>query len=86
MNAFNGPWRITSKAYGSSYEMKHMRTHTVTKRHAAHLSPFLLELIPFKPTDGADNRFGQMYTPICDDPYSDAGIKGFIPTQPFKES
>ena len=43
-------------------------------------------MIPFKLTDDPDNRYEQIYTPMREDPYSDAGIKGFNPTQPFKES
>ena len=86
MNVFTGHWRITCKLHGSSYEMEHMQTHTVTKWHAAHLSPFPLELLPFKPADGADNRYGQIYTPIRVDPYSDTKINGFTPNQHFKES
>ena len=36
------------------------------------------------PLDGADNRYGQLYKPIQSHPFSDAGIKGFEPIQPFK--
>ena len=63
-----------------------MKTHTITKRHATHLSPFPLELIPFEPVDSADNPYGNLYTPIHAKPYSNAGIKVFTPSQPFKES
>ena len=79
MNAFTGPWRILSKLHGSSYEVEHVQTHRVTKRYAAHLSPFPLEMIPFKPVDGPDNRYGQIYTPMRANLYSDAGIKGLEP-------
>ena len=41
-------------------------------------------MIPFKPIDGPDNRYGQIYTPIWKKTYSEAGIKGFHPTEPFK--
>ena len=86
MNAFTGPWRIIHKLHGSSYEVEHMKTHTITKRYAAHLSLFPLELVTFEPVDGTDKRFGKCYTPIQADPYSDSVIKGFIPPQSFKES
>ena len=47
------------------------------------LSPYPLELIPFEPVDGPDNRFGQIHRPIGKTPFIDAGIKGFTPIQPF---
>ena len=60
MNSFTGPWRILAKLPGSSYEVEHVQTRRVTKRHAAYLSPFPFEMIPFEPTDGPDNRYGQI--------------------------
>ena len=41
-------------------------------------------MIPFQPIDGPDNRYGQIYTPMRKNPYSEAGIKGFHSTEPFK--
>ncbi len=49
------------------------------------MSPFPDKLLPFLPIDGADNRYGQLYTPIRKDPYLNAGIKGFMPSQPHEE-
>ena len=86
MNAYTGPWRITAKLPGSSYSVEHTITKRIGKRHAAHLSPYPSQLIPFRPIDGPDNRYGQLYTPIQKDPYVHAGIKGFSPSQPFKTS
>ena len=61
-----------------------MQTHRITKCPAAHLSSFPLEMIPFKPVDGPDNHYGQIYTHMRENPHSDAGIEGFNPTEPFK--
>ena len=83
MNLYPGPWEITKKSAGNSYELKHRDTGKPGKRHAAHLSPFPRELLPCLTADGADNRFGQLHVPIQSDPYKNAGIKGFTPTQPF---
>ena len=82
---YTGPWEITKVLPGSSYEIRHKFSGELGKRHAAHLSPFPLQLVPFEPVDGADNRYSQMYQPIKKDPYEEAGIKGFKPYQPFRE-
>ena len=66
--------------------MEHRDTKNIGKRRAAHFSPYPQELLPFLPIDGADNRYGQIYTPIKADTYMNAGIKGFQPSQPFKTS
>ena len=84
MNSSTGQRHILTKLHGSPYEAKHVRTHTITKRHTAHLLPFPLEIVPFQPVDGPNNRFGQIYIPIQKSPYSEAGIKGFHPTEPYK--
>ena len=84
MNAFTGPWRIVKKLDGASYEIEHCHTQRREKKHASMLSPYPLELIPFEPVDGPDNRFGQLFRHIGKSPYIDAGIKGFEPAQPFK--
>jgi hypothetical protein len=41
-------------------------------------------MIPFKPVDGADTRYGQLYKPIGEHPFKEAGIKGFTPPSPFQ--
>ena len=86
MDDYTGPWEIISKLKGSSYEIKHKDKGIVSKRHAAHLSPFPDQLLPFMPVDGPDNRFGQIHTPIQKNPYENAGLKGFTLAQPFKAS
>ena len=58
MNSYTGSWEITNKAAGSSYELQHCDTGKPGKRHAAHLSPFPRELLPFLPVDGTDNHYG----------------------------
>jgi hypothetical protein len=83
--AHTGPWRVTKKLEGSSYELAHCLKDGLTlKKHASHLSPFPLPLVPFEPVDGPDNRYGQIHRPIGKTPYSQAGIDGFEPLQPFQ--
>jgi hypothetical protein len=45
--------------------------------------PYPPELIPFQPVDWPDNQYSQLYKPIGNSPYKEAGIKGFKPPQPF---
>ena len=81
---FTGPWQITAKLDGGSYALKHCHSDRLDKKTAPALYPYPENLIPFQPVDGADNRYGQLYKPIGKTPYSEAGIKGFEPPQPFK--
>jgi len=79
-----GPWRVTKKLAGASYELEHcLHEGRTTKKHASHLSPFPLPLIPFEPVDGPDNRFGQINKPIGKEPYVQAGLEGFAPLRSF---
>ncbi len=41
------------------------------------------ELVSFKPVDGADNWYGQLYKRIGSSSYKEASIKGFTPPTPF---
>ena len=84
MDDYTGPWEIIFKLKGSSYEIKHRDKGIVSKRYAAHLSPFPDQLLPFMPVDGPDNRIDQIHTPIQKNPYKNAGLKGFAPSQPSK--
>jgi hypothetical protein len=86
MDSYTGPWKVCGKSKGSSYILEHMDTQKPGKRHAAHLSPYPDELLPFLPLDGPDNQYGQIYSPISKDPYANAGIKGFQPRQPHVAS
>jgi len=87
MNAFTGPWRVVEVLDGASYGLKHcLHEKRFDKKHACDLSPYPDQLIPFQPVDGADNRYGQLHKPIQANPFSDAGIKGFEPPQPFKQA
>jgi hypothetical protein len=83
--AFTGPWRITAILKGVSYELKHCSMpNCKEKKHASNLSPYTLELIPFKPVKGSDTQYGQLHNPIQASPYKEAGIEGFKPLLPFK--
>ena len=84
MDSYTGPWKITGKIKGSSYALEHTDTKNTSKHHAAHISTYPQELLPLFPIDGADNCYGQIYTPIKADPYMNAGVKGFQPSQLFK--
>eukprot|EP00956_Cyclotella_meneghiniana_P009859 scaffold13641_cov42-Cyclotella_meneghiniana.AAC.3 len=79
-----GPWVILRRLRGASYECRHAVSNKIEKFHAAHLSPVPHEIIPFAPVDGPDHRFGQLNKPISDDVYKAAGVKGFIPPQPWR--
>ena len=80
MYAHMGPWRIVEKLIGSSYKITHcLRKNVFEKKHAAFLSPYPLELVPFAPVDGQDNQYGQLYKPISKQSFVDAGISGFQP-------
>jgi hypothetical protein len=80
---FTGPWRIVAKLHGASYEIEHCTSKARDKKHASDLSPYPVEIIPFRPLDGADNQFGQLYRRIKEHPYKEAGINGFTPPTPF---
>ena len=80
---FTGPWRIVAALQGASYEIEHCSTKKQEKRHVSDLSPYPAELLPLQPLDGADNQFGQINWKITDDPFIQAGIKGFQPPFPF---
>jgi len=83
--AHTGPWRVIARLDGASYELEHcLKEGVKTKKHASHLSPFPLPLVPFQPIDGPDNRYSQINRPIAKAPYELAGIQGFEPLQPFK--
>jgi hypothetical protein len=83
---FTGPWLVTAKLDGASYEIEHVATKRRDKKHASNLSPYPVELIAFEPLDGADNQYGQIHRKISDHPYKEAGIKGFTPPNPFRVS
>ena len=81
---FTGPRLITAKLNGASYEIEHVATKRKDKKRTSDLSPYPLELIAFQPLDGADNQYGQINQNIINQPYKEAGIKGFTPPNPFK--
>jgi hypothetical protein len=61
-----------------------LQLHWKDKKHASDLSPYPLELIPFKPVEGSDNQYGQLHKPIKASPFKEAGIDGFKPISPLK--
>lgn len=85
MYAMTGPWRIIEQLDGSSYRIEFCATPgRMDKKRAADLFPYPLELVPFEPVDGCDNQFSQIWRPIGKLPFAEAGLKGFLPSKPFK--
>ena len=84
MHPFPGPWRITQSLPGASYALKLVHnTKRTDKKHASDLSPYPLELTPFEPLNGADNRYSQLYKPIGASPFKEAGINSAHPRNHF---
>jgi hypothetical protein len=53
---FTGPRCITASLKGASYDLEHCSIpNRKMKKHTLDLSPYPLELVPFKPVDGPDN-------------------------------
>jgi hypothetical protein len=85
MHPFTGPWQIVEFLPGTSYEIEFIdKPSWRTEKHATDLLPYPPELLPFKPLDSADSRYGQLYKPIGKSLYKEAGIKGFTPPCPFQ--
>ncbi len=80
---FTGPWRSIVNLLGASYIIEHCSTKKREKWHASDLSPYPAELLPLHPLNGADNQYSQINKKILDNPYIQAGIKGFTPPTPF---
>ena len=53
------------------------------KTQAMHLQPAPPELLAFAPLDGTTTRYCQLYCTIHDDAHKTAGIRGFLPHNPF---
>ena len=84
---FTGPWQVTESLHGGSYSIEHcLKPHHIEKKHASDLTPYPVELIPFKPIDGPDTQYGQLYHLIGANPFQEAGLKGFNPPAPFQVS
>ncbi len=82
--AFTGLWCITAILKGALHELQHCSMpHQKDKIHTSDLLPYPLELIPFEPVEGSDNRYGQLHKPIKASPFKEAGINGFKPISPF---
>jgi hypothetical protein len=82
--AYTGPWRVVQALDGASYELEHAHLPgKKEKKHASDLSPYPIKLIAFQPLDGPDNCYGQLYKPISAKQFFEAGLKGFIPTNPY---
>jgi hypothetical protein len=87
MYPMTGPWRVIEKLAGGLYRIEHCHTKgRFDKKHASKLSPYPLELVPFEPIDGPDNRFGQIFRPIGANPFKEAGINGYDPASPFRSA
>ncbi len=83
---FTGPWKITRKLDGASYEIEHCSTKHLDNKHLSALSPCPSEIIPLKPVIGTDNQCRKLNKTIFHSPYIQDGINGFKPPQPFHVS
>jgi hypothetical protein len=73
-----GPWEITEKLQGGSYKLKLVSNHKrIDKKHASDLSIFPHKLIPYPQVSGTDHAYSKINKNITDDPFSEAGIKGY---------
>jgi hypothetical protein len=81
---FTGPWCIVANLPGASYDIEHCSMRKQEKRHASDFSPYPVELLPLHLLDGADNQYSQINKKILENPYIQAGIKGFTPPTPFQ--
>jgi hypothetical protein len=74
---FTEPWKIVESLKGAIYAVDHCLTPTQKeKKHASDLTPYPLELIPFKPIDGANTQYGQLYKPIGANPFNSLPAMG----------
>ncbi len=80
---FTGPWHIVANLPGTSYDIEHCSTKKREKRHASDLLPYPVELLTLHLLDGADNQYSQINKKILENPYIQAGIKGFTPPTSF---
>jgi hypothetical protein len=62
---FTGLWRVLESLHGGSYSLEHcLHPKRTEKKHASDLTLYPPELVPFKPVDGANTCYGQLYHPI----------------------
>lgn len=81
---YTGPWKVVEVLDGASYKLRHCISQRLDKKHASDLSPYPYELIPLVPLETSDNQFSQLYKKIREDPFLEAGIRGYEPPQPFQ--
>ena len=62
--AYTGPWEIIRRLEGALYEVKHVTSGRVKKKHTMHISPVPDELVSFAPVDGVDTRYGRLHRGI----------------------
>jgi hypothetical protein len=56
--SFTGPWQIISSVDSGSYNIEHCHHPTWwMKKHAADLTPYPAELIPFEPINGPNTQY-----------------------------
>ena len=73
-----GPWKIIEKMKGGSYKLQlYSNEKRTDKKHASELSIFPQKLIPYPQLAGTDHAYSKINKSITDDPFSEAGIKGY---------
>ncbi len=59
---FTGPWQVVAPLHKGLYLLEPcLHPKRTEKKHAADLTPYPSELIPFEPVDGANMQYGQLY-------------------------
>jgi hypothetical protein len=73
---FTRPWKIVESLKGALYAIENGLTPTwKEKMHASDLTSYPQELIPFKPVNGTNTQYGQLFKPIGANPFKEAGLK-----------
>jgi hypothetical protein len=83
--SFPGPWQIIDSALSGSYNIEHCHhPNRRMKKHAANLTPYPVELIPFEPVHRPDTEYSQLHKAIKPHPFKAAGINRFLRPKPFQ--
>ncbi len=83
--SFNGPWCILGSADGGLYNIEYCHhPNWQMKKHAADITPYPAELIPFEQINSPNTQYSQLHKATDPHPFKEAGISSFLPLQPYK--
>jgi hypothetical protein len=72
---FTGLWQDIDSADSGSYNIEHCHHPSWRmKKHAADLTPYPAELIPFESVNSPDTQYSQLHKAIYPYPFKEAGI------------